>query len=172
MTRIPTIFLIGPRASGKTTLGTALARELSVPFADTDAWVQTETGLSIAELVERSGWAEFRRLESLALQAVGLPGQVAATGGGMVLAEENRLYMRTHGLVIYLEAPEEALTARLAASPLPGQRPSLTGEPALVEAARVAKERAPLYQSTAHHTLDASLPLDALLRAALRLIRQ
>ncbi len=51
---------------------------------------------------QAEGWARFRELETLSLKAVTLPNTVIATGGGIVLAEGNRQFMRENGVVIYL----------------------------------------------------------------------
>ena len=56
------------------------------------------------------------------------PGTVIATGGGMVLTEENRRFMRENVIVLYLSAPAEVLASRLQANPNAAQRPTLTGK--------------------------------------------
>ncbi|SDF41328.1 shikimate kinase AroL [Desulfovibrio legallii] len=167
------VFLVGARASGKTTVGRVLARRLGLPFVDTDAAVAASTGKTVAEIVAAEGWPGFRRRESAALRAAAAAhpgGVVVATGGGMVLAAENRAYMRAQGVVLYLEAPAALLAARLACDPQAAQRPSLTGLDAAQEAARVLAERAPLYAAAAHHRLDAALPPEQICAAVADLI--
>ncbi len=149
------IFLVGPRGSGKTTVGRMLAGRLSLAFMDTDALVAEGAGQSIAEIVEAEGWPGFRLRESLALAAAAVSGTVVATGGGMVLSEANRAFMRLHGRVIYLHAPARVLRDRLMRRPEAGQRPSLTGENPADETAAVLAERDPLYRAAAHHTVEA-----------------
>jgi shikimate kinase len=158
------IFLIGARASGKSTLGRLLAEALGFAFADTDQHVRAASGLEVDELVARSGWAAFRALESTALRECARPRTVVATGGGMVLDQGNREFMRAAGTVFFLEVPAQLLSSRLAKDPLAAQRPSLTGLPPADEAARVLAEREPLYRAAAHHVIDASRPLPELVR--------
>ena len=125
------IYLVGPRACGKTTLGKALSEVLDVPYCDTDHHLCERLGMDVATMVERWGWEGFRsrESESLRLASEELAGRgVVATGGGMVLAEANRRYMREHGRVFFLSAPVEVLAARLRRNPLEAQRPSLTGK--------------------------------------------
>ena len=62
------IFLVGPRACGKTTVGRQLAALRRVPFTDTDALIQEREQRSIADIVAEEGWPVFRRLESEALK--------------------------------------------------------------------------------------------------------
>ncbi|EBW6088639.1 AAA family ATPase, partial [Salmonella enterica subsp. enterica serovar Enteritidis] len=80
------LFLVGPRGCGKTTVGQGLAASLGFQFTDTDRWLLEHSGETVAEIVEKEGWAGFRARESQALQAVAAPATVIATGGGMVLA--------------------------------------------------------------------------------------
>ena len=151
-----TIFMVGARGAGKTTVGRALAQAMDYRFIDIDLFMQQTTQMSVAEIVAQEGWQGFRRRESLALQAVTKPSTIVATGGGAVLAEENRRFMRQHGTVIYLRAPAEVLAQRLEAFPQDAQRPTLTGRPIAEEMLKVLAAREALYQETAHHVLDAA----------------
>ncbi len=117
-----TLFMIGARGAGKTTVGSALALALGYQFVDTDLFMQQAVQMSVAEMVEREGWLGFRRRETIALQAVTKPSTVVATGGGAILAEENRQFMRQHGTVIYLRAPASVLAQRLEEYPEDAQR--------------------------------------------------
>jgi shikimate kinase len=108
------VFLVGARASGKTSAARGLASALGLGWTDTDARIQELLGESIAALVEREGWDAFRHRESAALRAVlEEEPMVVACGGGIVLREENRR-MLARGLTLYLRAPAEVLAARLA----------------------------------------------------------
>ena len=166
------IFLVSPRGCGKTTVGLELARVCHRQFVDTDHWLQTEAGKTIAEIVEQEGWESFRARETAALKAVTTPSAVIATGGGIVLAECNRHFMREKGIVIYLSAPVSALVGRLEAFPEEGQRPALTSRPLSEEVSEVLAERDALYREAAHHVVDASAsPEDVVIQiiTALRL---
>ena len=166
------IFLVGARASGKTSVGLRLAEALAYDFMDTDAWLCGKEGRTVAEIVAARGWAGFRELESAALREAGRgPRRVVATGGGMVLAAANRAFMRAGGLVFYLAAPAEVLAARLAAAPEREQRPSLTGRPAEDEAALVLAEREKFYLETAHQVVAAEAPLEAVVADILGRLR-
>ncbi len=157
------IFLIGARGCGKSTVGVRVAGRLGWHFADTDTVVQERMGCSVADMVEREGWQAFRAAESAVLQACVQESKnqclVLATGGGMVLAPENRTYMREQGLVCFLHVPENMLVQRLACNPQEAQRPSLTGQDMAAEMRSVLQERLPLYEGAAHTMVDASLPI-------------
>lgn len=148
------IFMIGARGAGKTTVGSALAIALSYKFVDTDSYLVQTSRLSVAEIVEREGWEGFRRRETETLESITSVLTVVATGGGVVLAEHNRDFMRRVGTVIYLRSPASTLAHRLQASPLEDQRPTLTGKPITEEMLEVLNEREALYQAAAHIVVD------------------
>lgn len=149
------IYLIGARGCGKTTVGQALAQALGYVFCDTDHDLQQSSGKTVTEIVAEEGWQAFRDYESASLIAATGNSKVIATGGGMVLAEKNRLFMRENGWVIYLNAPAEVLAARLEACPEDHQRPTLTGKPIATEMTDVLAVRDTLYRQTANHVVDA-----------------
>lgn len=184
------IYLTGPRACGKTSLGRALAAALGLPFVDTDHSLRERSGEEVADIVAREGWEGFRRRESATLREVAAELEhapaaagaaaladapawrgVVATGGGMVLAEENRRFMRETGRVFFLDVPVAELVRRLSCDPLEAQRPSLTGGSLTEEVAGVLAQRLPLYEE-AHHRLDAARPLPDVCAQALALLAQ
>ena len=112
--------------------------------------------MTVAEIVEREGWEGFRAQETTALQAVTAPTTVVATGGGIILTEYNRHYMRSHGMVIYLNAPVSVLVNRLEEAPEEGLRPTLTGKPLTEEVQEVLEQRDALYREAAHYIVDAT----------------
>ena len=156
------IFLIGPRACGKSTAGRALARLLRRNFVDTDVLVQQEAGCSISDIVQQHGWEYFREAESRALHCATAPQTVIATGGGMILRQENRIFMQQHGITFYLVVPIAILAARFAGRPHDPMRPPLTNATAVEEVKTVLQEREALYLACARHSVDATLPLPAL----------
>ena len=161
MMQLQHIFLIGARASGKTSLARVLSKELVLPMRDADAVFVERIGQSIAEFVEDKGWDAFRNMEAqiLAELCSGEP-LVVATGGGVVLRPENRALLKSSGLAVYLKAEADILLARLGKNPLPGQRPALTGLDEAEEIRKTLAEREPLYQECADLVLDADQPLD------------
>lgn len=161
------IYLIGARASGKTTLGKQLAARLKRPFVDTDRRVRLLTGKTVAELVDEGGWEAFRDAESHVLEDIAVfSGQVVSCGGGIVLRQENREHLAT-GIVLYLKASAEVLAARLTRNPIEAQRPSLTGGGVVDEISQVLAERGAVYLSCANAVLPAEAPLPDLLELAL-----
>jgi len=105
MTTISNIFLIGPMGSGKTAVGRRLAHDLGRPFADSDAVIEERTGVDISFIFEKEGESGFRRREAEIIdELTARDGLVLATGGGTIMAADNRRQLASRGLVIYLTA--------------------------------------------------------------------
>jgi shikimate kinase len=108
------IFLYGPPASGKTTLGSLLAKSLGMFFVDLDELISSQAGISIPDIFATEGEAGFRRREKEALRQIfKRPEQVVALGGGALLDEENRSLAENNGTVVCLSAPFGELITRM-----------------------------------------------------------
>jgi shikimate kinase len=147
MSRAENVFLIGPMGAGKSTIGRHLAELLGKEFQDSDHVIEARTGVSIPLIFEIEGEAGFRRRESAAIEE--LTGQrhvVLATGGGVVLAEENRRALSERGIVVYLYAPLETLVKRTQRD---RNRPLLAGNDRRTKLEEIMAVREPLYRETA-----------------------
>lgn len=150
------IFLIGPRACGKTCVGRKLADKLGLEFVDTDHALVASVGMEIADYVEQNGWDAFRDRETETLELVAGEGvRVVGCGGGIVLREANRETLKS-GIVLYLKTDPEELARRLMNDPNEAQRPSLTGKSIVEEVREVLTERASLYEGCADIILPQS----------------
>lgn len=155
------VFLIGPRACGKTSVGEALAALLGAEFVDTDHALVERVGMDIAAYVVAHGWDAFRDRETETLARVAeRGGRVVGCGGGIVLRPENREVLAA-GVTIYLKAEVEELVRRLKLDPLEAQRPALTGKSLADEVREVLAERGPLYEGCADHIISGPDPQTA-----------
>lgn len=122
------VALTGFMGAGKTTTGRRLARLLGLPFADSDALIESANG-PIAAIFATRGEAAFRRLESEALATLCATGpQVIAVGGGAVQDPVNRRLLRDGGVVVHLAVSPHAAWRRVAHRrhrPLLGEQPDL-----------------------------------------------
>lgn len=151
-----TLILIGPMGSGKTTLGKKLAKELEVPFADTDKMVAKEHG-SIVDIFAKFGEGHFRTLETSALIKALCNGGVIATGGGIVLSEENRRLLSGYR-TIFLDTSSEHVLDKINLS----KRPLLKDNPERWDA--IYLERKALYEQCATATVfTGGKPIKALI---------
>jgi shikimate kinase len=91
--------------SGKSAVGRALAKALGHEFIDSDAEIESRTGVDIAYIFEKEGEAGFRRREhDIIEELTARTDAVLATGGGTILDEDNRRVLGERGTVIYLHA--------------------------------------------------------------------
>ncbi|WP_197409264.1 MULTISPECIES: shikimate kinase AroK [Microbulbifer] len=163
------IFLVGPMGAGKSTIGKLLAAQLRLPFADSDKVLEEKTGADIPWIFDVEGEAGFRRRESDTLrQLCEGPVQVIATGGGIVLREENRRLLRKHGLVVYLQASIDQLMERTSKN---SNRPLLQVADPRARIIELVEERDPLYREVADLVCetDYCTPKQAAIRVAERL---
>ncbi|MBW2061592.1 MAG: shikimate kinase [Deltaproteobacteria bacterium] len=148
------LVLIGYRATGKSSVGALLSKQLHWPLLDTDDLIQQEARQTIPEIVAAGGWDHFRHLEKMAVARVcSLDHHVIATGGGVVLEPENVARLRATGCLIWLQADAETIQARLAAD---DNRPSLTGADTIKEVPQVLEKRLAAYRRAAHINIDTS----------------
>ena len=173
------VYLIGYRASGKTSAGRAVASALSRLFVDTDLLIEDSAGRDIAAIFRDSGEPAFRQLESEVLEKLSvraLAGEelVVATGGGLVLSEENCERMRKTGLVIWLRAPASVLRERIEGDPgTVRNRPALSGDSSAAEVEDVLRRRYPLYEAAADRVVDTvELGREEVCRAVVAAIRE
>ncbi|KAA0446152.1 MAG: shikimate kinase [Candidatus Thioglobus sp.] len=117
------IVLVGPMGSGKTSVGRRLACVLKRDFFDTDFEIVARTGVSIDYIFDIEGEEGFRQREVQMIKDLcKIPNVVIATGGGVVIKEENRALLKSDVFVVYLSSGIEQLVKRTAKSK---QRPLL-----------------------------------------------
>lgn len=142
------IVLVGPMGAGKTTIGRRLAQRLQRVFYDSDHEIEHRTGVDIPFIFEKEGEAGFRKRETLMLdELTQYQNIILATGGGAILAEQNRQYLRDRGIVVYLRASVEQQLARIRHDQ---HRPLLNTPDRAGTLRRLFAQRDPLYQNTAH----------------------
>lgn len=147
---------MGMPGCGKSTVGRHLARQLNLPFADSDSEIESRIGMPIRDFFAREGEERFRDLEQEVIDELTLQNSlVLATGGGAVLRPSNRdaLHSRTH--VLYLRASPEDLFRRLRHDT---QRPLLQVADPQQRLRELFRERDPLYRRTAHFVIEAVRP--------------
>ncbi len=150
------IILTGFRATGKSLVGSMLARRLGLDFCDTDTLLCADSGLSVAEYVARYGWPGFRRREEQVLLALGNSSSVViATGGGAILHEQTWRTLRKKSIIFWLRADCATIEQRLLADNRSRHlRPSLTGGDLSGEIREQLALRAPLYRRGSDVVID------------------
>lgn len=153
------IYLIGYRGAGKSTIGPLLAQRLNWAFADTDDEIISATQKSIAELFSNGGEPEFRAVESATLSRLSQRADlVIATGGGIVLQNDNRTIISKTGFPIWLRASAATLFHRIQNDPgTLHRRPHLVAGGSLEEVEQLLAVREPLYGTVAKMTVETDL---------------
>ena len=147
-----TIFLIGYMASGKTTLGRALARDTGRDFIDLDFYITQRFRKSVSEIFAEKGEEEFRRIEAEMLREVGeFCDVIISCGGGTPCFHDNMEYMNKSGVTLLLDASTECTVRRLLTAK--SIRPIVKGKshdelPSFIEEHK--RERAPYYDQARH----------------------
>ncbi|WP_083265644.1 MULTISPECIES: shikimate kinase AroK [Pseudomonadaceae] len=141
------LILVGPMGAGKSTIGRLLAKELRLPFKDSDKEIEQRTGANIPWIFDVEGEQGFRDREQTMIQELcEADGLVVATGGGAVLRPANREALRSGGRVVYLYTSVEQQIGRTSKD---RNRPLLrTADPAKVLRDLMAI-RDPLYREIA-----------------------
>ena len=113
MKRSVNLFLIGPMGAGKSTIGKQLAKALKLEFFDADQEIENRTGADIAWIFDKEGEAGFRKREIQVIdELTQKSGIVLATGGGVIMSQENRTRLAARGTVVYLHATVEQQMGR------------------------------------------------------------
>lgn len=142
------IALVGLPGAGKTTAGRRLAARLHLPFQDSDAAIEAETGLAVPDIFAQAGERVFRDLErgAIARLADG-PLCVLATGGGAFLDPGSRALLLARSIVVWLDGDIPVFAARA------GPRPLLDPADPAGSLRRLAAARNPIY-AEAHLRID------------------
>ena len=136
--------------SGKSVVGALVAYRANAPFLDLDFVIESEAGMTIAEIFSMRGEAAFRALESKVLPEALRGGAVVALGGGTAMDDANWKVIRDRSTSVYLELPFEAIWRRIAAS---DGRPLITG--------RLKEEVQALFERRRARYEEASFRVDA-----------
>jgi shikimate kinase len=170
----PRIYLTGFMASGKSTVGPLLAREIGYRFIDLDAYVEAREGQSLADLFAHRGEAAFRAAERAALEeTTRMTRVVVSTGGGTLATEANLQTALGAGAVVQLRAPLALVLRRLRRGRLRPLLLDARGErlngPALdARVQELLAARGPFY-ARAHLTVDSTAgPPRAIARTLVR----
>ncbi|UWX04387.1 shikimate kinase [Pseudoxanthomonas sp. NC8] len=169
MNPAPNLVLVGPMGAGKTSIGRRLTERFGLDFVDADLHIEQRAGATITSIFDHVGEAGFRERERAALtELLAGRGQLVATGGGAVLAAENRRLMRERGFVVYLTAGLESQIKRLHRD---RTRPLLQRADREDVLREMARHREPLYREVADLVMDTDglTALDAATRLALQL---
>jgi shikimate kinase len=164
------IVLIGFMGSGKTAVGHRLARELKMDHLDTDELIEKTEKMSINDIFAQKGEPYFRDLETEVVKTLAdYDNFVIATGGGMVLREENVRMLKGIGPLVLLWADPDTVYQRVKKH---GHRPLLNVPDPQAEIKKILDGRAPVYRRVADHVVNTSkLNVDACVEEIMEWLR-
>src|SRR5579871_837612 len=166
------IYLTGLSGSGKSEVGRRVADMLGWLYVDTDELLARRCEMPVGQILVQHGEEWFRALES---EALAIASQqdcvVVSTGGGAVISEANRAYMRTHGLVVYLNTSIDAAWGRVVAqmrgagaAGAAAFRPLVAGDDGQQRLRDLLEARKQWYEEAAVHTSTDGLAPDEVAR--------
>lgn len=145
------IYLTGFMGCGKTTVGKLLGEAMRLPVIDMDEEIVRHTGKSIPQIFSEQGEEGFRTIETKCLKLLPTKDVIITTGGGIVIKEENRKWMKDNGITLFLHCEFDILYKRIEQDE---NRP-LANNNSKLEVWNLYKKREPLYKE-AHHTIKTS----------------
>ena len=146
------IILIGPMGSGKSTIGSIIAKRLNREFKDSDHYIEERTGVDIARIFDVEGEQGFRDRETNALSdLLKSSNRVIATGGGSILRQENQKMLKRDGYIIFLDTSVNQQMQRLARDK---KRPLLQTENPRQKLESLFEERRPIYLKLADLSIE------------------
>lgn len=152
MSKKNNVYLVGPMGAGKSTIGRLLAAELRLDFKDTDKEIEERSGVDIPWIFDMEGEDGFRKRETVVLEELTSQNDVLlATGGGIVMKDENRRLLTTGGRVVYLYTSIDEQVRR---TDKDKNRPLLQTEDPRAVLAELMEKRDPLYREVADIVFD------------------
>lgn len=143
--------LIGFMGAGKSSVGRLLAQKTGKQFMDTDELIVKQMNLSINDIFATYGEEYFRDLETNLVKALSenVSNAVISVGGGLALREENRVYLKKIGTVVYLSVNENTVIRRLKGDT---SRPLLRGtkEEVKEKVGSLLNARKPIYEDASN----------------------
>ena len=108
------LIFLGMMGSGKSSIGSLVAKKLQLNFIDVDNEIETELGLSIKKIFETKGENYFRKFEEkITLKKLKLKPVVISLGGGAFTNRNIRKEVIKNHLSFWLNWSDEILVNRI-----------------------------------------------------------
>lgn len=158
-TVLKALYLTGFMGAGKTTIGKELATSLKLPVFDTDHQIEKKYKKPVRQIFADEGETTFREYETEILKESPTENVIITTGGGIVLKQENREWMKENGMIIFLKTDLQVIFQRLENDE---NRP-LAQNKSKLELSEILKSRLPYYNDctftldTTHKSINESV---------------
>jgi shikimate kinase len=107
------IVLIGMPGSGKSTVGVLLAKELLMPYIDTDLIIQQKENRFLQDIINNDGIDKFLSIEENVILTLNTDKHVIATGGSVILKSSAIHHLKQNGVLIYLQLSYPEINKRI-----------------------------------------------------------
>lgn len=165
------IVLIGFMGTGKSTVGIKLAERLRMKFVDMDREIEKISGMTIPMMFKKHGEVRFRSEEALMAKKLSqCSSLVIATGGGVVLREDNVLALRRNGIMICLDADPQVILDRV--NRKKGTRPLLKKNVDETQIEQMLSEREEYYRMADYRIDTSDKEMDKIVDEILQFIKQ
>ena len=144
------LYLVGFMGAGKTSVGELIAELTGKEVIDTDEYIVQKEQLTINDIFGQFGEDYFRQRETEVLNEISAVPAIITTGGGIILNEKNRTFLKKSGRTIFLKCHPETVISRLGKDET---RP-LIRDKSLKDIIDMYEARLPLYEECAHFTID------------------
>ena len=163
------IVLVGMMGAGKSTIGRRLGARLRLPFTDADTEIEAAAGMSIPDIFETRGEAQFRDGEARVIARLLDHGPIVlATGGGAFMREATRDRIRARAISIWLRADADVIMRRVRRR---ADRPLLQTADPEATVNRLLGEREPVYQNADLTILSRDVPHDRIVEECIEALR-
>jgi shikimate kinase len=148
------IFIVGAMGSGKSSIGKLLAQSCQMQFLDTDYEIEQNSKYDITTIFEKFGEEEFRNKETGLLENLSrVENHIIATGGGIILKQENIDIMKKMGLIVFLDINLQAQIKRVKYRK---HRPLLKNTDLEKKLKDLKSKRDPIYNTISDYIIDVS----------------
>lgn len=152
------LVLVGMMGAGKTTVGRRLANRLGRQFIDSDEEIERAAQMTIPEIFEQRGEAEFRAGETRVIaRLLKEEGIVLATGGGAFVNPETRALVKASAVSVWLKADLDVLFERVSRR---SNRPLLKTADPKGTLEKLIAERYPIYEEADVTVISREVPQD------------
>lgn len=110
------IILIGMPSSGKSTVGPLLSQKLGMGFLDTDVLIKNSENMNLRDIINKRGLKKFLEIQECVAMGLDVENHVIATGGSIVYNTRAMEYLKSKGMIIYLQLGFEELEKRVSPS--------------------------------------------------------
>jgi shikimate kinase len=165
-----TLVIVGMPGAGKTSVGRRLAARLALPFVDSDAEVEAAAGMTVSQIFERLGEAEFRKGEKRVMaRLLERPPLVLATGGGALMDPDTRALVRERAVSVWLRADIEVLLERTSHR---NDRPLIKKDSAAQTLRELQELREPIYAMADIVVTSDKRPADETVERVLKALKE